>query len=228
MSERSEGTESGSDSRTWPGAAPSQQPAAQPQDPVTDAPDPEPDGAEDGLQDGRAAAEAAARIAELEDQRLRALAELDNTRKRCAGQVSETRERAQAEVAERWLPVIDNLDRALEHTQADPGSIVDGVRAVRRQALDLLAGLGFPRRDDLGTSFDPNRHEAVATRPDPAAPEGSVVEVVRPGYGDGGRQLRPAQVIVAKAGLWPAPTRISTGSWACRGTPARTRSSALI
>src|SRR5580700_8592448 len=202
MSERSEGTESGSDSRTWP------------------------DADSDGAEDGRAGGEAAARIAELEDQRRRARAELDNMRKRGARQVIEARERAQAEVAERWLPVVDNLDRALEHTQADPASIVDGIRAVRRQALDLLSGLGFPRRDDLGTSFDPNRHEAVATRPDPAAPEGSVVEVVRPGYGDGGRQLRPAQVIVAKAGLWPAPTRISTGSWACRGTPARTRFSA--
>jgi molecular chaperone GrpE len=170
--------------------------------------------------------DAAARIAELEDQRLRALAELDNMRKRCARQVSEARDRAQADVAERWLPVVDNLDRALEHAQADPGSIVDGINAVRRQALDLLAGLGFPRRDDLGTSFDPNRHEAVATRPDPEAPEGSVVEVVRPGYGDEGRQLRPAQVIVAKAGLWPVPTRISTKSWAYRGTPARTRFSA--
>ena len=176
--------------------------------------------------EGGAAAEAAARIAELEDQRLRALAELDNMRKRCARQVSEARERTQAEVAEGWLPVVDNLDRALEHAQADPGSIADGIRAVRRQALDLLAGLGFPRRDDLGASFDPTRHEAIATRPDPAAPEGSVVEVVRPGYGDGGRQLRPAQVIVAKAGLWLPPTRISTGSWACRGPPARTRSSA--
>ncbi|HTV98788.1 MAG TPA: nucleotide exchange factor GrpE [Streptosporangiaceae bacterium] len=178
-----------------------------------------------GLGNGGTPAEAAARIAELEDQRLRALAELDNMRKRCARQVSEARERAQADIAERWLPVVDNLDRALEHTQADPASIVDGIQAVRRQALDLLAGLGFPRRDDLGSSFDPNRHEAIATRPDPDAAEGSVVEVVRPGYGDGGRQLRPAQVIVAKAGLWPAPTRISTGSWACRGPPARTTSS---
>ena len=152
-----------------------------------------------GTGDDGPAAGAAARIAELEDQRLRALAELDNMRKRCARQVSEARERAQAEVAERWLPVVDNLDRALDHTQADPGSIVDGITAVRRQALDLLAGLGFPRRDDLGTSFDPNRHEAVATRPDPAVPDGTVVEVARPAYGEGDHQLRPAQVVVARA-----------------------------
>jgi len=143
--------------------------------------------------------EAAARIAELEDQRLRALADLDNLRKKCARQVSEARARSRSDVAQLWLPVLDNLDRALAHSDADPGSIIEGVRAVRDQALSVLAGLGFPRRDDLGTRFDPARHDAVASRPDPAAPEGSVVEVLRPGYGEGDSQLRPAQVVVAKA-----------------------------
>lgn len=144
------------------------------------------------------AAEAEARIAELEDQRLRALADLDNLRKRCARQVSEARAQARADVALLWLPVLDNLERALAHSDADPGSIVEGIRAVREQALTVLAGLGFPRRDDLGTTFDPARHEAVASRPDPAAPEGSVVEVLLPGYGDGDSQLRPAKVVVAQ------------------------------
>ncbi len=95
--------------------------------------------------------------------------------------------------------MVDNLERALAHAQADPGSIIEGVRAVRDQATSLLAQLGFPRRDDLGARFDPARHEAVAARPDPAVPDGSVVEVVRPAYGDDDRQLRPAQVVVAKA-----------------------------
>ena len=145
------------------------------------------------------AAEAEARLAELEDQRLRALADLDNLRKRCARQVSEARAQARADVALLWLPVLDNLERALAHSDADPGSIIEGVRAVRQQALSVLTGLGFPRRDDLGARFDPARHEAVASRPDPAAPEDSVVEVVLPGYGDEDKQLRPAQVVVAKA-----------------------------
>jgi molecular chaperone GrpE len=160
-------------------------------------PEPGPVAADTG--DGSAAAEMSARIAELEDQRLRGLAELDNMRKRCARQVGDAREQGRTEVARQWLPVVDNLERALAHSQADPASIVDGVRAVRQQAMSVLAGLGFPRRDDLGTPFDPARHEAVATRADPDAPEGSVVEVVAPGYGDGDRQLRPAQVVVARA-----------------------------
>ncbi|HEX3965332.1 MAG TPA: nucleotide exchange factor GrpE [Trebonia sp.] len=166
-------------------------------------PGPEPDGAgvdEDSSTAAMAAAEAAAaRIAWLEDQRLRALADLDNVRKRCASQVSSARAETRAEVARRWLPVVDNLERALAHTQADPGSIIEGVRAVRDQAVNILAGLGFPRRDDLGARFDPARHEAVASRPDTGAPDGSVVDVILPGYGDGSGQLRPAQVVVSRA-----------------------------
>ena len=87
-------------------------------------------------------------------------------------------------MAAQWLPVVDNLERALAHAQADPGSIIEGIRAVRDQAMSVLAQLGFARRDDLGAPFDPARHEAVASRPDPAAPDGSVVEVVRPAYGE--------------------------------------------
>ena len=145
-------------------------------------------------------ADQAARIAELQDARLRALADLDNTRKRCAAQVRRAEEDARAAVARQWLPMIDGLDLALAHASADPATIVDGVEAVREQALGVLARLGFPRRDDRGTRFDPTRHEAVATRPDPGTEADTVAEVVRPGYGEGDHQLRPAQVVVARPG----------------------------
>jgi molecular chaperone GrpE len=145
--------------------------------------------------------EQAARIAELEALRLQALADLDNARKRCATLVSRAEAEARAAVARQWLAVVDNLDLALEHAEADPVTIVDGVRAVRAQALNVLARLGFPRRDDRGARFDPARHEAVATRPDPEAEADVVAEVVRPAYGEGDHQLRPAQVVVARPGL---------------------------
>ena len=141
-----------------------------------------------------------ARISELEDLRLRALADLDNLRKRCAAQVSRAEAETRAAVAREWLPVVDNLDRALAHAAADPAAIINGVRAVRDQATDVLARLGYPRRDDRGARFDPARHAAVATRADPAAEDGSVVEVIQPGYGEGDHQLRPAQVVVAGPG----------------------------
>ena len=150
---------------------------------------------------GGAAAEDELRrqLAEAQDQRLRALAEADNARKRCAALLSRAEADTTARVTLRWLPVVDNLERALEHSAADPAAIVAGVRAVRDQAQSVLAGLGFPRRDDAGAPFDPARHEAVATRPDPAVPDGTVVEVARPAYGEGDHQLRPAQVVVARA-----------------------------
>ena len=175
-------------------------------DPAAAAP---PDSAQDaaangtGQPDGTAAdtaiPELLNRIAELEDQRLRALADLDNLRKRCAAQVSRAEAETKAAVAREWLPVIDNLERALAYSTADPASIIEGIRAVWAQAMGVLARLGYPRRDDRGAMFDPARHEAVASRPDPAAPGGSVIEVVRSAYGEGDHQLRPAQVVVARS-----------------------------
>ena len=139
------------------------------------------------------------KLAKAEDQKLRALADLDNLRKRCAAQVNRAEADARTQVARQWLPVVDNLERALEHAAADPRTIVEGIQAVRQQALDVLASLGFPRRDDTGATFDPARHEAIAVTHDPRVPPGTIVQVVRPGYGEPGRQLRPAQVVVAKA-----------------------------
>lgn len=153
-----------------------------------------------GAGDAGAIADLAARIAELEDLRLRALADLDNVRKRCAAQIRRAEEETRAAVTREWLPVIDNLDRALAHSAADPAAVVDGVRATRDQALHVLSRLGFPRRDDRGTMFDPARHEAIASRPAAGAADGTVVEVTRPGYGEGDHQLRPAQVVVARPG----------------------------
>jgi molecular chaperone GrpE len=138
-------------------------------------------------------------LAGAQDQKLRALADLDNLRKRGAVQVERAEADARAQVARQWLPVVDNLERALEHAAADPRTIVEGIQAVRQQALGVLASLGFPRRDDTGAAFDPARHEAVAVTHDDRVPPGTVVQVVRPGYGEPDRQLRPAQVVVAKA-----------------------------
>jgi molecular chaperone GrpE len=140
-----------------------------------------------------------AQLAEARELRLRALADADNARKRCADQVRRAAADARAQVAREWLPVLDNLERALAHAEADPGSIIEGIEHVQQQALDVLAKLGFSRRDDTGAMFDPARHDAVASRAVPDAAPGTVVEVVQPAYGDGDHQLRPARVVVAVA-----------------------------
>jgi len=139
-----------------------------------------------------------ARVAELEDRWRRTLADFDNFRKRTARESVAQRDQERARVAAMWLPVIDNLDLAISHADGDHTPLAQGVRAIRDQALEVLAQLGFPRRSDVGEMFDPSRHEAVAVVHQPDAKSGTILQVVRPGYGTGEHQLRPAAVVVAK------------------------------
>ncbi len=134
---------------------------------------------------------------ELEDRWRRPAAELENVRKRCTRQVAEERWAERTRVAAAWLPVVDNLERALEHAPPDGDPVLEGVRAVREQAVEVLAQLGFPRHAETAVPFDPFVHEAVGVVvADDLAP-GSVARVLRPGYGEGEHPLRPAAVVVA-------------------------------
>jgi molecular chaperone GrpE len=141
--------------------------------------------------------EADARAAALEDQLRRALADLDNLRKRFDREVARERAAERARAAALWLPIVDDLERALEHAGADPDSIVEGINTVRDQALGILEQLGFRRFDDIGELFDPLRDEAVSAI-DVDAPPGTVVATVRPGYGTDEVILRPASVVVSR------------------------------
>ena len=133
-----------------------------------------------------------------EDRARRAAADLDNLRKRHAGELQRARAGERADVAADWLPVIDNLELALRHAEADPASIVEGVRAVRDQAVSVLTRLGFDRRDEVGVPFDPSKHEVLSVVEEPDSEPGTVVQVLRPGYGDADRQLRPVAVAVSR------------------------------
>jgi molecular chaperone GrpE len=150
---------------------------------------------------GRADAERA----DLEDRLRRALADADNARKRCEQRIRDERASERDRVTLRWLSIVDNLERALGHASelsavpggAADGAVIDGIRAVRDEAVALLSSLGYGRHDEAGVPFDPQLHEAVSVAPDADTPQGTVVRVLRPGYGDGARQLRPAAVVVA-------------------------------
>lgn len=144
------------------------------------------------------AANLATKVAELEDRWRRALADLDNHRKRAARDAERLRAEERAGTAAAWLPVLDDLERALAHADAEPDTVLKGIQAVREHALDVLTRLGYPRRGASGELFDPTRHEAVGTESAADVPEGTITQVVRPGYGDGANQLRPALVVVAK------------------------------
>ncbi|GIF00834.1 nucleotide exchange factor GrpE [Paractinoplanes rishiriensis] len=143
-------------------------------------------------------AELRAQLAQSDERYRRAVADYDNLRKRMARDVNREREDERARVAARWLPVLDNLELALKHATAEPASIVSGLEAVRQQALAVLADLGYPLRADLNEAFDPSRHEAVAVLPSTDAAPGTILQIVRPGYGTDERPLRPAAVVVAK------------------------------
>ncbi|MFF2700954.1 nucleotide exchange factor GrpE [Streptomyces cyaneofuscatus] len=145
-----------------------------------------------------AADEHAAAVRELEDRWRRALADLDNLRKRHARELERERMVERSRTAAAFLPVLDNLELALSHADADSGAVVEGVRAVRDQAVGVLEQLGYPRHAETGVAFDPAHHEVVSVVDDPDIDPGTVVQVLRPGYGDGDRQLRPAAVTVAK------------------------------
>ncbi|WP_328974349.1 nucleotide exchange factor GrpE [Streptomyces canus] len=142
--------------------------------------------------------EYAAALREAEDRWRRALADLDNLRKRHARELKGQAAAERARTAAAFLPVIDNLELALSHAAADPGAIVEGVRAVRDQAVNVLERLGYPRHAETGVPFDPARHEVVGVVQEPDADPNTVVQVLRPGYGEAERQLRPAAVTVAK------------------------------
>ncbi|BBJ45121.1 hypothetical protein SSPO_078390 [Streptomyces antimycoticus] len=165
---------------------------------VGEGPGPDAAGGPAVAESGEASGEQAAALAELDDRWRRALADLENLRKRHAREVERERAAERASTAAALLPVIDNLELALSHAEADPGSIVEGVKAIRDQAVNTLAQLGYERRGERGVPFDPARHEVVGVVEDPEAEPGTVVQVLRPGYGDPGNQLRPVAVAVAK------------------------------
>ncbi|MFF3560374.1 nucleotide exchange factor GrpE [Streptomyces sp. NPDC002574] len=142
--------------------------------------------------------EQAAALEELQDRWRRALADLDNVRKRQARELERERLTERTRTAAAWLPVVDNLELAIVHARSDSSAVLEGVKAVRDQAVDVLRGLGYSRHEETGVPFDPARHEVVGVVDDPAAEPNSVVQVVRPGYGEDGSQLRPASVVVAK------------------------------
>jgi molecular chaperone GrpE len=136
----------------------------------------------------------------LHNRLLRTAAEFDNYRKRIDRERRELSEFAAADVLTELLPILDNLERAL---QAPAGSDADayrkGVEMIQRQMLDLLRKRGVTPIETVGDEFDPNYHQAVAHDVSPDHREGEVIEELQRGYMLGERLLRPAMVKVAKA-----------------------------
>jgi molecular chaperone GrpE len=135
------------------------------------------------------------------DLLLRKTAEFDNYRKRVERERRELIAHATADVLTELLPVIDDLERALNVDV--PGEQADGYRRgvelIHRRLLDMLRRRGVTLMEAVGQPFDPHRHQAVTYEPVDGKPDGEVIEEFARGYLIGERLLRPAMVKVAKA-----------------------------
>ncbi len=129
-------------------------------------------------------------------------AEFDNYRKRVAREAEDIRRRAGQRIVEELLPVLDNLERAIDHTTAggDLEHLLTGVEMVHQQIRDVFGKEGVEVLDPFGAAFDPNLHQAVGQREDAEVPEGTVLDVYQKGYLMNGRVVRPAMVVVSTGG----------------------------
>lgn len=143
---------------------------------------------------------ARAEAAEWREKGMRAQAEFENTRKRLEGRHADALLRAGERIVEALFPVLDDLDRAIEHAVADGSDFSDGLDAVRRKLLAVLEREGCTVIDPFGDAFDPDRHQAVQMREDAEVADSTVVEVLQKGYEMHERVLRPAMVIVSTGG----------------------------
>lgn len=133
------------------------------------------------------------------DRYLRAAADLENFRKRQRRELDDARFESKGKVLKEMLPVVDNLERAIEHATAQAGNnpIVEGVQLVLRQFMSAFERLEVTPIEAGGQPFDPNLHEAIS-QAESDQPPGTVVQVLQRGYRSGDRLLRPALVVVAK------------------------------
>jgi len=165
-------------------------------------------GAADAGQDGSAAeagderAALAAELAEARDQVLRAQAEVQNTRRRAEQDVERARKYALERFCGELLPVVDNLERALESASGDDEQlrpIAEGVELTLKSFLNALGKFNIEPVDPAGEPFDPQFHQAMSSVENPDVEPNTVVAVMQKGYTLNGRLVRPAMVMVSKA-----------------------------
>ena len=135
------------------------------------------------------------------DRLLRQAADLDNYKKRVAREKAEAIRYANESLVKDLLPVLDNLERALDYAKGGGNGkpLLEGIEMVLKSFLEILAKHGVSQVSAVGGEpFDPNKHEAIAQVASPEHDPNTVVEEHHKGYYILDRLLRPAQVSVAK------------------------------
>jgi molecular chaperone GrpE len=141
--------------------------------------------------------EARSKAAENLDGWQRALAEFQNYRKRIERDRLSDHASMKGDLIKRVLPVLDDLERALQNRPADD-AWSGGIELIQRKLQAILEAEGVKRIEAEGALFDPNLHEALAQEPVDGAETGRIIQVTQQGYTLGDRVIRPAQVRVAE------------------------------
>ena len=141
-----------------------------------------------------------AELSEAQEQVLRTAADAENFKKRLQREKEEQTRYANESFMRELLTVIDNLERALEHsgTEASQGGLVEGLTMTLKGFLDTLARFGCTQVEATGKPFDPNFHEAVSQEESADHEPNTVLKELQKGYMLKERLLRPAMVLVSK------------------------------
>jgi molecular chaperone GrpE len=142
-----------------------------------------------------------AEIAAVKDRELRVRAELENYRKRAARELHDSLRYANLPILRDLLPVLDNVERAIQAAEknADAAGLLEGVKMMHQQLMDLLQRYQCEQINALHVPFDPNLHHAILQQHSDEFPPNTVVMVTQNGYQLHDRVVRPSQVIVSTA-----------------------------
>jgi molecular chaperone GrpE len=141
-------------------------------------------------------------VAAAMDQALRAQADAQNVKRRAEQDVEKARKFALEQFTRELLPVVDNLERALESAASDDEAIkpiAEGVELTLKSFLGAMGKFNIETVDPQGEPFDPNLHQAMSMIENSEVEPNSVIAVMQKGYTLNGRLMRPAMVMVSKA-----------------------------
>jgi molecular chaperone GrpE len=142
--------------------------------------------------------EAKTKAFEYKDGWMRSQAEFQNYRKRIERDNEMMYASMKGDIIKKVLPVLDDLERALQNRPSDSGAWVSGIGLIQKKLLAILESEGVKRIEAVGAAFDPNFHEAISHESIVGVQSGHVIAVVQNGYMLGERVIRPALVRVAQ------------------------------
>ncbi|WP_421242229.1 nucleotide exchange factor GrpE [Aeromonas enteropelogenes] len=140
--------------------------------------------------------------AEERERAIRAVAEMENLRRRAAQDVEKAHKFALEKFAAELLPVLDNMERAIELADKENDALkpmIEGVELTLKSMQSGVAKFGLVALDPTNQPFDPNAHQAMSMVPSADVAPNTVIAVMQKGYELNGRVIRPAMVMVSKS-----------------------------